>query len=125
MGPELRSFRTDLEVPNRPSDPQWGFVREDAVKIRRRFTREGEGPYAGIPFDRRVSEIRNPDGSIVFRLEDVEVPAEWSQLATDIVVSKYFRKAGLKEKPGHETSVRQVVQRIAHTIRVWGQQQGG
>ena len=62
--------------------------------------------------------IANPDGSVVFQMDDVEVPASWSQLATDIVVSKYFRKAGLPGKPGHETSVRQVVTRLAHTIRV-------
>ena len=54
-----------------------------AVKIRRRFTQEGTGPYAGIAFDRRLSEIRNPDGSIVFHLDGVEVPSEWSQVATD------------------------------------------
>jgi len=65
------------------------------VKIRRRYTSEGRSPYEGIDFDRRVSEIRNPDGSIVFRLEDVEVPAEWSQVATDILAQKYFRKAGV------------------------------
>ena len=67
------------------------------MKIRRRFTQEGAGPYAGIAFDHRVSEIRNPDGSIVFRLENVEVPAEWSQVATDILAQKYFRKAGVPQ----------------------------
>src|SRR5881628_3901538 len=58
-------------------------------------------------------------------MDDVEVPADWSQLATDIVVSKYFRKAGLPTSPGHETSVRQVVQRLARTIRRAGEEQGG
>jgi ribonucleoside-diphosphate reductase alpha chain len=58
-------------------------------------------------------------------MDAVEVPADWSQLATDIVVSKYFRKAGLPGAPGHETSVRQVVHRLAHTTRVAGEQQGG
>jgi ribonucleoside-diphosphate reductase alpha chain len=109
-------------------------VREDAVKIRRRFTREGEGPYAGIPFDRRVSEIRNPDGSIVFRLEDVEVPAEWSQVATDILAQKYFRKAGVnppdavdaegRALPPGETSARQVFHRLAGCWTQWGREHG-
>jgi ribonucleoside-diphosphate reductase alpha chain len=58
-------------------------------------------------------------------MDDVEVPVTWSQLATDIVVSKYFRKAGLPGKPGHETKVRQVVHRIARTLRVSGERQGG
>jgi ribonucleoside-diphosphate reductase alpha chain len=68
---------------------------EVVVKIGRRFTVEGQSPYAGLVFDRRASEIRNPDGSIVFRLEDVEVPHDWSQVATDILAQKYFRKAGV------------------------------
>jgi ribonucleoside-diphosphate reductase alpha chain len=58
-------------------------------------------------------------------MDDVQVPAGWSQLATDIVVSKYFRKAGVPGVPGHETSVRQVVRRLARTIRRDGEQQGG
>src|SRR6185503_19378807 len=62
---------------------------------------------------------------VVFQMDDVEVPAGWSQLATDIVVSKYFRKAGVPGAPGHETSVRQVVRRVARTIRRYGESQGG
>ncbi len=66
--------------------------------------------------------ITNPDGSVVFKMEGAEVPAGWSQLATDIVVSKYFRKAGIHgDKTLGETSVRQVVYRIAHTIREAGE----
>src|SRR5690606_20045484 len=67
-----------------------------------------------------------PDGSVVFKMEGVEVPAEWSQLATDIVVSKYFRKSGVdgRQEQG-ETSVRQVVRRVAHTIRTAGERAGG
>jgi ribonucleoside-diphosphate reductase alpha chain len=61
---------------------------------------------------------------VVFSLEDAEVPENWSQLATDILISKYFRKAGVPGS-GHETSVRQVVRRIAHTLRVEGERLGG
>ena len=65
------------------------------MKISRYFTNEGADPYAGIPFEPRKSEIRNPDGSTVFLMENVMVPAHWSQVATDILAQKYFRKAGL------------------------------
>src|SRR5262245_43393503 len=95
------------------------------VRVPRRYTRPGVDPLNEVRWDRRKTVITNPDGSVVFRMDDVEVPEEWSQLATDIVVSKYFRKAGVPGTPGHETSVRQVVYRIAHTLRVAGEQQGG
>jgi len=95
------------------------------LHVPRRFTRPGVNPLDEIAWERRRTVIANPDGSIVFQMDDVEVPATWSQLATDIVVSKYFRKAGLPGKPGHETSVRQVVHRIARTLRTSGEQQGG
>ena len=72
------------------------------LQVMRRFTRPGVHPFEEVTWERRRTVISNPDGSVVFRMDDVEVPAEWSQLATDIVVSKYFRKAGLKDKPGHE-----------------------
>ncbi len=65
------------------------------MQIRRLFTRPDVDPLASIQFAKRTSEIRNPDGSIVFRMEDVQVPAQWSQVATDIIAQKYFRKAGV------------------------------
>jgi ribonucleoside-diphosphate reductase alpha chain len=65
------------------------------MRIERRFTKAGLDPYAGIDFRKGVSEIKNPDGSVVFRLEDIEVPAHWSQVACDILAQKYFRKAGV------------------------------
>src|SRR5437867_6393197 len=95
------------------------------LRVPRHFTRPGANPLDQVRWEKRRTVIANPDGSVVFRMDDVEVPAEWSQLATDIVVSKYFRKAGLKDAPGHETSVRQVVRRLAHSIRVTGEEQGG
>ncbi|HKG82373.1 MAG TPA: vitamin B12-dependent ribonucleotide reductase [Beijerinckiaceae bacterium] len=65
------------------------------MRIERRYTTTGQSPYAEIPFRLAVSEIRNPDGSIVFRQDGIEVPAEWSQVATDVLAQKYFRKAGV------------------------------
>lgn len=91
-----------------------------------RYTQPGEDALKNVIWERRQSLITNPDGSVVFKMEGAEIPAEWSQLATDIVISKYFRKAGIKgDKEVGETSVRQVVYRIAHTIRTAGEQAGG
>ena len=110
------------------------------VSVARIFTRSGTDPLengapglnsvTGAPselvYERRSSVITNPDGSIVFKMEGAEIPSTWSQLATDIVISKYFRKAGLfgDAKQG-EKSVRQVVYRIAHTIRDAAEKFGG
>ena len=65
------------------------------MRIERHYTKDGQSPYEAVPFRTATSEIRNPDGSIVFRLDDIEVPAAWSQVATDILAQKYFRKAGV------------------------------
>jgi ribonucleoside-diphosphate reductase alpha chain len=65
------------------------------MRIERRFTQAGQDPYAGIEFRLATSEIRNPDGSRVFHLPDIEVPAAWSQVAYDVLAQKYFRKAGV------------------------------
>ena len=96
------------------------------VHVERRFTAPGGDPLDAVVYERRSSTITNPDGSIVFKMEGAEVPAGWSQLATDILISKYFRKAGLHgDKDKGETSVRQVVRRLAHTIRVAADDFGG
>src|SRR5690242_11901582 len=65
------------------------------MHIARHFTTAGQDPYEGVPFRTASSEIRNPDGSVVFQAEGFEVPAEWSQVACDILAQKYFRKAGV------------------------------
>lgn len=65
------------------------------MRIERRHTTSGQSPYAGIDFRLTTSEIRNPDGSVVFKLENVEVPTAWSQVASDVLAQKYFRKAGV------------------------------
>src|SRR3984893_8917647 len=69
--------------------------RGTTMRIERRNTTEGQSPYAAIDFRLTTSEIRNPDGSVVFRLENVEVPEFWSQVASDVLAQKYFRKAGV------------------------------
>jgi ribonucleoside-diphosphate reductase alpha chain len=68
------------------------------MRIERRFTKADQSPYAAIKFQETTSEIRNPDGSVVFKLDAIEVPADWSQVASDVLAQKYFRKAGV---PAH------------------------
>ncbi|MCC0052994.1 MAG: vitamin B12-dependent ribonucleotide reductase [Rhodobiaceae bacterium] len=68
------------------------------MRIDRRYTKAGQSPFAGIEFRTTSSEIRNPDGSVVFKLDDIVVPASWSQVASDIIAQKYFRKAGVPAK---------------------------
>ena len=77
------------------------------MRIRRHFTVEGHSPYEGIAFRTAASEIRNPDGSIVFAQDDIEVPESWSQVACDVLAQKYFRKAGVPKtlKPVPEEGV--------------------
>ncbi|MFO0407024.1 MAG: vitamin B12-dependent ribonucleotide reductase [Labrys sp. (in: a-proteobacteria)] len=65
------------------------------MRIERHYTKSGQSPYAAIPFKTTTSEIKNPDGSVVFRLENIAVPEAWSQVAADILAQKYFRKAGV------------------------------
>src|SRR6266481_8659033 len=65
------------------------------MRIERRYTKEGQSAYADIEFRQTTSEIRNPDGSVVFHADNVEVPSFWSQVASDVIAQKYFRKAGV------------------------------
>lgn len=77
------------------------------MRIERRFTENHDCPYSALDWRQAVSEIKNPDGSIVFHMDDVEVPESWSQVATDIIAQKYFRKAGVPQalKPVKEKNV--------------------
>ena len=114
------------------------MAKSSGLKVTRKYTSKGD-PYKGIVWERRTSKIANPDGSVVFEMENVEIPSTWSQVATDIMVSKYFRKAGvpqvddegntLKDENGDtilgsETSSRQVFDRLAETWRHWGETTG-
>src|SRR5436190_10990381 len=97
------------------------------MKITRKFTSAGSDPFASVKSVTRPSKITNPDGSVVFEMKDAEVPEAWSQLATDIMVSKYFRKAGVPQadgKTGPEKSARQVIHRLAGCWRHWGETHG-
>jgi hypothetical protein len=65
------------------------------MRIERHFTVAGQDAYAGLEWKTTTSEIRNPDGSVVFRLDNLEVPTTWSQVAADVLAQKYFRRAGV------------------------------
>ena len=94
------------------------------LKFSRQFTKDGLSPFAMFDYDYRTSVIKNTTGEIVFQMDNVEVPSKWSQIATDILAQKYFRKAGVPQAGGtigRETSVKQVAHRMAHCWRVWGE----
>ncbi|MFP4554004.1 MAG: vitamin B12-dependent ribonucleotide reductase, partial [Actinomycetota bacterium] len=109
------------------------------LRITRRFTEAGTDPYSYFEWSHRDSRITNPDGSVVFEMTDAEIPAHWSQVASDIMVSKYFRKAGVPQYDdegnqifnedgspvtGPESSSKQVFDRLAGTWRHWGEKKG-
>src|SRR5215472_17824355 len=97
------------------------------LQFNRRFTKENINVFDQFEYDYRSSVIRNPSGEIVFEMNHVEVPKRWSQIATDILAQKYFRKAGVPQADGslgRETSVKQVAHRMANCWRVWGERYG-
>jgi ribonucleoside-diphosphate reductase alpha chain len=109
------------------------------MRVERRFTTAGADPYAGIVFVERTTEIRNTDGSLVFSMDGVLVPDSWSQVAVDVLVQKYFRKAGVPQvdadggpifdddgRPvtGPERDARQVFNRLAGCWTHWGREHG-
>ncbi len=89
----------------------------------RKFTTEGKNPLEEVDYEKRDCAIIEPDGKIVFEMKGIDVPSTWSQLAADILISKYVRKAGVPGT-GNEVSAKQVVFRIANTIRKFGEEQG-
>ena len=97
------------------------------LQFSRRFTKEDTNVFDQFNYDYRTSVIRNPSGEVVFEMNNVEVPSGWSQIATDILAQKYFRKAGVPQPDGslgRETSVKQVAHRMANCWRVWGERYG-
>ncbi len=92
------------------------------LKVEKYYTEKDTNPLDVIEYERRTSRITEPSGEVVFELKNLEVPKSWSQLATDILASKYCRRAGVPET-GHEISAKQVIYRVAHTIRTYGEEQ--
>ncbi len=97
------------------------------LQFNRHYTKDGVSPFDMFEYDYRTSVIRNPNGEKVFEMTDVEVPKHWSQIATDILAQKYFRKAGVPQADGttgRETSIKQVAHRLANCWMVWGDKYG-
>jgi ribonucleoside-diphosphate reductase alpha chain len=97
------------------------------LKVERYFSKEGKNVYDLFKYEKRSSVIRNPSGDAVFEMNDVEVPASWSQVATDILAQKYFRKAMVPQpdgSTGSEKSIKQVAHRMANCWKDWGMRYG-
>ena len=100
---------------------------KSGLQFSRRFTRDDISVYEMFEYDYRTSVIRNPSGETVFEMNNVEVPKQWSQIATDILAQKYFRKAGVPQPDGslgRETSAKQVAHRMANGWKAWGERYG-
>src|SRR5438874_8830727 len=95
---------------------------QTGLKVARYFTREGVNPYDEIEWELRAASIINERGKVVFEQSNVEIPKAWSQMATNVVVSKYFR--GPLGTPQRESSVRQMIGRVVDTITGWGLKDG-
>ncbi len=102
-------------------------IKDKGLSFQRHYTQDGKSPYDMFEYDYRTSVIRNPNGEKVFEMTNVEVPKHWSQIATDILAQKYFRKAGVPQADGclgRETSIKEVAHRLANCWRGWGEKYG-
>jgi len=117
-----RPTRTPRSTTPRTNSRRGGPVRQDSLTLKRVFSDAKIKPFDQIIWDRRTAEITDDGGKVIFRQENVEVPASWSPLATKVVVSKYFY--GELNTPERETSVRQLIHRITRTIADWGIKDG-
>ncbi len=100
---------------------------KSGLRFQRRYTNDTVSVFDMFEYDYRTSVIRNPSGEVVFEMNNVEVPRQWSQIATDILAQKYFRKAGVPQPDGttgRETSAKQVAHRLANCWRMWGERYG-
>ncbi len=100
---------------------------KSGLQFRRRYTKDDVNVFDLFDYDYRTSVIRNPSGEVVFEMTNVEVPKQWSQIATDILAQKYFRKAGVPQPDGslgRETSAKQVAHRLANCWKAWGERYG-
>ncbi len=137
MGPIDSAFVTSMKL-GQETDTHFDY-NENGLRFRRIFSKDDINPFDMVEYERRTSIIREPDGTVVFEMKDIEIPKQWSQVATDIMAQKYFRKAGVPQynadntpklnadgSPmlGPETSAKQTVHRLAGTWRYWGEKYG-
>jgi len=138
MPPVDSKFIQGLHLGQKETEKEF-IYSEEGMRFQRRFSVEGQSPFDSVEYEKRSSVIREPDGAVVFEVKDIEVPKNWSQVATDIIAQKYFRKAGVPQynmdgtpklnadgSPmlGSETSVKQITHRLAGTWRYWGEKYG-
>src|SRR6266513_3280075 len=115
---ETQTQQTSLAATLTQSTPK----KSTGLTIRRFFTKAGVSPYDEVEWEKRLARITDSKGGIIFEQKDVEVPKDWSMTATNIVASKYLHgEIGTSQR---ETGVRQLVSRVAETIRDWGLSQG-
>src|SRR5580704_3746631 len=107
----------EIDLQNTTIPSQATYLHR-GLTFTRRFTREGVSPYDEVQWERRTASITDTRGNSIFEQKDVEVPVDWSMTATNIVASKYLH--GQMDTPERETGVRQLVARVAETIRDWG-----
>ncbi len=120
--PAIENHSSPLENADVPVAAKFK-KKEGGISVSPYFVPAEVDPYQQVPWSKRSSQIMSSDGQPVFERRDIEAPESWSQLAVDIVVSKYFKQAGVPNT-GSEVSVRQLVHRIAHTISEAGDQLG-
>jgi len=138
MGPTDSKLIQDLHL-GQETDTNFKYNIEKGLRFKRVFSKEGQSPFDAVEYEKRTSVIREPDGTVVFEMKDVEIPKEWSQVATDIIAQKYFRKTGIPQYDengnqklkvdgspvlGPETSAKQTVHRLIGTWRYWGEKYG-
>jgi ribonucleoside-diphosphate reductase alpha chain len=113
---------SDGDQPDAGESFQSARLKSKGMSISRHYTTEGTDPFDEINWELRTASITNDKGETLFKQENCEIPAAWTQMATNVVVSKYFR--GGLNTPQRETSVRQLVGRVADTIAEWGNKDG-
>src|ERR1700741_5107067 len=121
--PDIKTeTKTDADPSSVAAPPAAPKKKAPGLSFRRLFTKPGVSPYDEVEWELRTAQITDSHGGVIFEQKDVEVPKDWSMTATNIVASKYLH--GKIGTPERETGVRQLVARVAETIRDWGQAQG-
>ena len=120
--PEVKTTNNVDSPAAAPAIPVTAQKKAPGLSFRRLFTKPGVSPYDELEWDLRLAQITDAQGNVIFEQKDVEVPKDWSMTATNIVASKYLH--GKVGTPERETGVRQLVTRVAETIRNWGLAQG-
>ena len=138
MGPVNSKFIQGLHLGQKEGADDFKY-NEGGLRFQRVFSVEGKSPFDLVEYERRASVIREPDGTVVFEMKDIEIPKTWSQVASDIMAQKYFRKTGVPQHNadgmlqlnadgspmlGPETSAKQPIHRLAGTWRFWGEKYG-